>query len=134
MIKNKETAPSKSMKNREYVHLHSIYLKDFKLLHFSPIKIDIFLLYKLNDFFYLTEILGMLKNENGITEEEENFEEAIRNVNTALVKTSVRTIWFLLLSREIFKNHLLYFLLNEVSICLSCEIKVVPCLIEIQSF
>lgn len=82
----------------------------------------------------MTEILGMLKNENGITEEEENFEEAIRNVNTALVKTSVCTIWFLLLSREIFKNHLLYFLLNEVDICLSCEIKVVPCLIEIHSF
>lgn len=32
---------------------------------------------------------GMLKNENGITEEEENFDEAIRNVNTALVKTSI---------------------------------------------
>ena len=42
--------------------------------------------------FYLIEISGILKNENGVTEEEENFEEAIRNVNTALVKTSVCTI------------------------------------------
>lgn len=33
--------------------------------------------------------LGILKNENGVPEDEENFEEAIKNVNTALNPTKV---------------------------------------------
>uniref|UniRef100_A0A670ZTI6 NEDD8-activating enzyme E1 regulatory subunit n=1 Tax=Pseudonaja textilis TaxID=8673 RepID=A0A670ZTI6_PSETE len=33
--------------------------------------------------------LGILKNENGILEDEENFEEAIKNVNTAVIATKV---------------------------------------------
>ncbi|KAG8144000.1 putative NEDD8-activating enzyme E1 regulatory subunit protein [Naja naja] len=32
---------------------------------------------------------GILKNENGILEDEENFEEAIKNVNTAVIATKV---------------------------------------------
>lgn len=32
---------------------------------------------------------GILKNENGVPEDEENFEEAIKNVNTALNPTKV---------------------------------------------
>lgn len=33
---------------------------------------------------------GMRQNEEGITEDEENFDEAIRSVNMALVPTRVR--------------------------------------------
>lgn len=32
---------------------------------------------------------GIRKNENGVPEDEENFEEAIKNVNTALNPTKV---------------------------------------------
>lgn len=34
-------------------------------------------------------LIGILKNENGAPEDEENFEEAIKNVNTALNITQV---------------------------------------------
>lgn len=34
-------------------------------------------------------LIGILKNENGAPEDEENFEEAIKNVNTALNTTQV---------------------------------------------
>lgn len=38
--------------------------------------------------------LGILKNENGTPEDEENFEEAIKNVNTALNTTQVfKELW-----------------------------------------
>lgn len=39
-------------------------------------------------FTFLT-LIGILKNENGAPEDEENFEEAIKNVNTALNITQV---------------------------------------------
>ena len=32
---------------------------------------------------------GILKKENGVREDEENFEEAVKNVNTALNPTKV---------------------------------------------
>nr|XP_061796316.1 NEDD8-activating enzyme E1 regulatory subunit-like [Nerophis lumbriciformis] len=35
---------------------------------------------------------GILKNENGVLEDEENFEEAIKNVNTALNPTKIPTV------------------------------------------
>uniref|UniRef100_A0A8C6D0Q9 NEDD8-activating enzyme E1 regulatory subunit n=1 Tax=Moschus moschiferus TaxID=68415 RepID=A0A8C6D0Q9_MOSMO len=38
---------------------------------------------------------GILKNENGAPEDEENFEEAIKNVNTALNTTQTPTFWIL---------------------------------------
>ena len=34
--------------------------------------------------------LGVLKNENDVEEIEENFEEAVKNVNNVLVNTRVR--------------------------------------------
>lgn len=34
-------------------------------------------------------LLGILKNESGVPEDEENFEEAIKNINTALNPTKV---------------------------------------------
>lgn len=34
-------------------------------------------------------LIGILRNENGAPEDEENFEEAIKNVNTALNITKV---------------------------------------------
>lgn len=34
-------------------------------------------------------LIGILKNESGAPEDEENFEEAIKNVNTALNTTQV---------------------------------------------
>lgn len=37
---------------------------------------------------------GILKNENGTPEDEENFEEAIKNVNTALNPTKVELLTF----------------------------------------
>lgn len=38
---------------------------------------------------YFVPHSGILKNENGVPEDEENFEEAIKNVNTALNPTKV---------------------------------------------
>lgn len=35
-------------------------------------------------------LLGILKNDHGVQEDEENFEEAIKNVNTAVVPTKVQ--------------------------------------------
>lgn len=40
-------------------------------------------------FCYFFVWIGILKNENGAPEDEENFEEAIKNVNTALNTTQV---------------------------------------------
>lgn len=40
-------------------------------------------------FVYILALIGILKNENGTPEDEENFEEAIKNVNTALNITQV---------------------------------------------
>lgn len=37
---------------------------------------------------------GILTNENGTPEDEENFEEAIKNVNTALNPTKVELLTF----------------------------------------
>lgn len=37
---------------------------------------------------------GILKNEKGTPEDEENFEEAIKNVNTALNPTKVELLTF----------------------------------------
>lgn len=38
---------------------------------------------------FLFVLSGIRKNENGVPEDEENFEEAIKNVNTALNPTKV---------------------------------------------
>lgn len=38
--------------------------------------------------------LGILKDEDGVPEDEENFEEAIRHVNTALNPTKVPNLKF----------------------------------------
>ena len=35
-------------------------------------------------------VSGILKNDEGVPEDEENFDEAIRNVNSALVPCKVR--------------------------------------------
>ena len=37
----------------------------------------------------LTYFTGVLKNEEGVPESEENFDEAIKNVNSSLVPTKV---------------------------------------------
>ncbi|KAF3686539.1 NEDD8-activating enzyme E1 regulatory subunit APP-BP1 Amyloid protein-binding protein 1 [Channa argus] len=39
---------------------------------------------------------GILRNENGVPEDEENFEEAIKNVNTALNPTKTPSFWVML--------------------------------------
>lgn len=44
-------------------------------------------MYTISLFFFF--FLGIRKNENGVPEDEENFEEAIKNVNTALNPTKV---------------------------------------------
>ena len=35
-------------------------------------------------------VIGILKNDEGVPEDEENFDEAIKNVNSALVPTKVK--------------------------------------------
>lgn len=44
-------------------------------------------MYTISLFFFFFS--GIRKNENGVPEDEENFEEAIKNVNTALNPTKV---------------------------------------------
>ncbi|KAK5603695.1 NEDD8-activating enzyme E1 regulatory subunit [Crenichthys baileyi] len=39
---------------------------------------------------------GIMKNENGVPEDEENFDEAIKNVNTALNQTKTASFWVML--------------------------------------
>ncbi|XP_040926017.1 NEDD8-activating enzyme E1 regulatory subunit isoform X2 [Betta splendens] len=39
---------------------------------------------------------GILKNDNGVPEDEENFEEAVKNVNTALNPTKTPSFWVML--------------------------------------
>lgn len=48
----------------------------------------------LTDWLLLFVALGILKDENGVPEDEENFEEAIRHVNTALNPTKVPHLKF----------------------------------------
>lgn len=47
--------------------------------------------------FYLMSftISGILVNKDGVPEEEENFDEAIKAVNSALVPTKVRSVLYL---------------------------------------
>lgn len=45
-------------------------------------------------FLHFSVFSGILKNENGTPEDEENFEEAIKNVNTALNPTKVELLTF----------------------------------------
>ena len=40
-------------------------------------------------------ISGILVNKDGVPEEEENFDEAIKAVNSALVPTKVRSVLYL---------------------------------------
>uniref|UniRef100_A0A8C9RXP0 NEDD8-activating enzyme E1 regulatory subunit n=1 Tax=Scleropages formosus TaxID=113540 RepID=A0A8C9RXP0_SCLFO len=47
---------------------------------------------------------GILKNENGVAEDEENFEEAIKNVNTALNPTKIPSTVQDILNAEGWKN------------------------------
>uniref|UniRef100_A0A3B3S023 NEDD8-activating enzyme E1 regulatory subunit n=1 Tax=Paramormyrops kingsleyae TaxID=1676925 RepID=A0A3B3S023_9TELE len=47
---------------------------------------------------------GILQNENGVPEDEENFEEAIKNVNTALNPTKVRILTLEIFDGEECKN------------------------------
>lgn len=46
------------------------------------------------DWLLLFVALGILKDEDGVPEDEENFEEAIRHVNTALNPTKVPNLKF----------------------------------------
>jgi len=64
-------------------------------------------------FVCFSPLLGIMKNENGVPEDEENFEEAIKNVNTALNPTKVPDLPFSL----VFKSH--YQLLKPLAVCCS---------------
>lgn len=55
----------------------------------------------------------MRKNDNGVPEDEENFEEAIKNVNTALNPTKVNWESFPLISVDSFFCRLLPVLLHD---------------------
>ena len=53
------------------------------LVYFDISNLDKYML-KYKDIF-----LGIRKNEDGVPEDEENFDEAVKNVNSSLHKTSV---------------------------------------------
>lgn len=61
---------------------------------YGKVRVDCFATFLFNrklfsDWCWLCNISGIRKNENGFPEDEENFEEAIKSVNTALNPTKV---------------------------------------------